>query len=131
MLSKDTKEYKDIMARFSRCIFMGRAYGFRIILISQVFSSKVIDTELRAQCGIKVYLGQSISTENATMLFPGSSIDKSLRLPKYAGYISTPEKELDIIQIPYYDTDAMKELLKHKGQYYFEEDEKNEADYGR
>lgn len=80
---------------------MGRSFGYHLILISQQFNAKVIDTAIREQFGIKVYMGSTISTESATMLFPNCAIDKSIHLPKCCGYVSMPEKEIGIIQIPY------------------------------
>lgn len=116
-LSKDTKEFKELMSMISHIAFMGRSFGYHLIFISQQFNAKVLDTAIREQFGIKIYMGSTISTESATMLFPNCAIDKSVHLDKYCGYISLPEKELDIIQMPYISRpDKLKRLLIKKGQ---------------
>lgn len=118
-LSKDSKEFKELMSKISHIAFMGRSFGFHLILISQQFNAKVLDTAIREQFGIKIYMGSRISTESATMLFPNCEIDKSEALPKCCGYIAMPEKELDIIQVPYIDEpEKLKKLLIKKGQAY-------------
>ncbi len=118
-MSKDTKEFKALMTKISHIAFMGRSFGYKLILISQQFNSKVIDTAIREQFGIKIYMGSTISTESATMLFPNCGIDKSIHLPKCCGYISIPEKELDYIQIPFLNQpDKLKKLLISKGLVY-------------
>ena len=99
-LSKDAKEFKALMAKISQIAFMGRSFGFHLVLISQQFNAKVLDTAIREQLGIKIYMGSKISTESAAMLFPNSQIDKSQALTEHCGHISTPEKELDIIKLP-------------------------------
>lgn len=119
-LAKDSKDFKELMSKISHIAFMGRSFGFHLILISQQFNAKVIDTAIREQFGIKLYMGSRISTESATMLFPNCEIDKSEALPKYCGYISMPEKELDVIQIPYIrEPHKLKKLLIKKGQAYY------------
>ena len=119
-LSKDTKEFKELMAKISHIAFMGRSFGFHLIFISQQFNSKVLDMAIREQFGIKLYMGTTISTESATMLFPNSDIDKSRHLPNCCGYISTPEKDLEIIQLLYIsDVKKLKKLLTKKGQRYY------------
>lgn len=116
-MSKDSKAFKELMAMCSHLAFMGRSFGYHLIYISQQFNSKVLDTAIREQFGIKLYLGQTISTESATMLFPNCEIDKSFHLPKYCGYISTPERELDIVQMPYLENARkLKKLLELKGK---------------
>lgn len=118
-LSKDTKEFKSLMAKVSHIAFMGRSFGYHLIFISQQFNSKVIDTAIREQFGIKVYMGSTISTESATMLFPNCEIDKSVHLPKCCGYLSMPEKELGVIQIPFISKpERLKKLLVQKGKRY-------------
>lgn len=115
-LSKDTKEFKNIMSKISHIGFMGRSFGYHLFFIGQQFSSKVMDTAIREQFSIKIYMGSTISTESATMLFPNCEIDKSVHLPKCCGYISVPEKDLDIIQIPFISEPAkLKRLLMKKG----------------
>lgn len=115
-MSKDSKDFKELMSMISHIAFMGRSFGYHLILISQQFNSKVIDTAIREQFGIKIYMGSSISTESATMLFPNCEIDKSIHLPRFCGYISMPEKELDIIQMPYLrNAEKLKKLLEEKG----------------
>lgn len=115
-LSKDTKAFKELMAQVGQLALMGRSYGYHLIFISQQFSAKVIDTGIREQFGIRLYMGATISTESAGMLFPGAEIDKGRHLPKYAGYIATPEKELDIVLIPEVDPAALKSQLERLGK---------------
>lgn len=118
-LSKDAKEFKALMAKISQIAFMGRSFGFHLLLISQQFNAKVADTAIREQLGIKIYMGSKISTESATMLFPNSGIDKSQALPEHCGYISTPEQELDIIMVPKVaDPKALKARLQELGNKY-------------
>jgi hypothetical protein len=116
-LSKDTKAFKELMSMISHIAFMGRSFGYHLIFISQQFNAKVLDTAIREQFGIKIYMGSVISTESATMLFPNCEIDKSVHLPKYCGYISRPEKDLEIIQMPYLENAGkLKALLEKKGK---------------
>ncbi len=115
-LNKDTKAFKACMEKISHIAFMGRSFGFHLIFISQQFNAKVLDTAIREQFGIKLYMGTTISTESATMLFPNCDIDKSVHLPKFCGYISFPEKELNIVQMPYLShPENLKKLLIKKG----------------
>lgn len=116
MLMKDSKSFKCYMDKISHIAFMGRSFGFHLVFIAQQFSAKVLDTAIREQFGIKIYMGSTISTESATMLFPNCEIDKSIHLPRYCGYVSLPEKELDIMQIPYLSNpEKLKKLLIQKG----------------
>lgn len=118
-LSKDNKEFKELMAKISHIAFMGRSFGYKLFFISQQFNSKVLDTAIREQFGIKIYMGSTISTESATMLFPNCEINKSIHLPKCCGYISMQEKEMDIIQIPFLsEPEKLKQLLIAKGTIY-------------
>lgn len=119
MLSKDNKEFKEVMAKISHIAFMGRSFGYKLFFISQQFNSKVMDTAIREQFGIKIYMGSTISTESATMLFPNCEIDKSIHLPKCCGYLSMPEKEVATIQIPFLsEPEKLKRLLIQKGELY-------------
>lgn len=116
MLTKDTKAFKCYMDKISHIAFMGRSFGFHLVFVAQQFSAKVLDTAIREQFGIKIYMGSTISTESATMLFPNCEIDKSIHLPRYCGYVSLPEKELDVMQIPYISKpEKLKKLLIQKG----------------
>ena len=116
MLAKDSKAFKSTMAKVSHIAFMGRSFGYHLIFISQQFNAKVLDTAIREQFGIKIYMGSTISTESATMLFPNCDINKSAHLPKHCGYISLPEKELDVVQMPLIKNPKMlKNLLINKG----------------
>ncbi len=104
------------MAKISHLAYMSRSFGYHLLFISQQFSSKVIDTAIRDQFAVKIYMGSTISTESATMLFPNCEIDKSIHLPKCCGYISTPEGGLQVIQIPFVSEPAkLKRLLEKKG----------------
>lgn len=116
-LSKDSKDFKALMAQVGQLALMGRSYGFHLIFISQQFSAKVVDTAIREQFGIRLYMGATISTESAGMLFPGAEIDKGHHLPKHTGYIATPEKELDTILVPQVDPTALKAQLEQLGRY--------------
>lgn len=119
MLSKDNKEFKELMAKISHIAFMGRSFGYKLFFISQQFNSKVMDTAIREQFGIKMYMGSTISTESATMLFQNCEIDKSIHLPKCCGYLSMPEKEIATIQIPFLsEPEKLKQLLIQKGKLY-------------
>lgn len=116
-LSKDAKEFKELMSKISHLAFMGRSFGYHLVFISQQFNSKVIDTAIREQFGIKIYMGSTISTESATMLFPNCEINKSQHLPECCGYISLPEQDLEIIQVPYInEPKKLKLLLIQKSQ---------------
>lgn len=113
---KDNKAFKECMDKVGHLAFMGRSFGFHLIFISQQFNAKVLDTAIREQFGLRLYMGSTISTESANMLFPNCEIDKSYHLPRYCGYISRPEKELDIIQMPYLaNPQNLKKLLIQKG----------------
>lgn len=114
-LSKDAKDFKALMAKVGQLALMGRSYGYHLIFISQQFSAKVIDTGIREQFGVRLYMGATISTESAGMLFPGAEIDRGHHLPKYTGYIATPEKELDTILVPKVDPTALKAQLEQLG----------------
>ena len=115
-LSKDAKEFRELMSKVSHIAFMGRSFGYHLLFISQQFNAKVLDTAIREQFGIRIYMGATISTESANMLFPNSDINKSKHLPPYCGYISMPEKDIEIIQLPYIEEpDKLKKLLKQKG----------------
>ncbi len=116
-LSKDTKRFRILMDKVSSIAFMGRSFGYHLIFISQNFNAKVLDTAIREQFGIKIYMGSTISTESATMLFPNCDIDKSKHLMRCCGYISMPEKEIGVLQIPYIrEPEKLKKLLEYKGQ---------------
>lgn len=116
-LSKNSKSFQSLMSMCSHLAFMVRSFGYHLIWISQQFSSKVLDTAIREQFGIKLYMGSTISTESATMLFPHNEIDKNFHLPKYCGYISMPERDLDIVQMPYLENAGkLKKLLEIKGK---------------
>ena len=118
-MSKDSKGFKELMAKVSHIAFMGRSFGYHLIFICQQFNAKVLDTAIREQFGIKIYMGSTISTESAAMLFPNCEIDKSVHLPKCCGYISMPGKGLEVIQIPFIKEPAkLKKLLQKKGADY-------------
>ncbi len=116
-LSKDSKAFKELMSMCSHLAFMARSFGYHLVYISQIFPAKVLDTAVREQFGIKLFMGSTISTESATMLFPNCEIDKSFHLPRFCGYISMPERELDIVQMPYLENAGkLKRLLETKGK---------------
>ena len=115
-LNKDSREFKGLMAKIGHIAFMGRSFGYKLIFISQQFSSKTIDTAIREQFGIRIFMGSTISSESAGMLFPNCEINKSVHLPKCCGYISMPEKELATLQIPFLsEPEKLKKLLIQKG----------------
>lgn len=110
--SKSTKEREQLMRQISNVIAMGRAYYYHIVLLGQRFDSEILRTALRDQFGIRVHMGTSISQEGARMLFPGSEIDKSDRLPPCCGYISTPTIDLERLILPVVDIAALDRRLK-------------------
>lgn len=115
-MSKDSKGFKELMSQISHLAFMSRSFNYHCIFLSQQFNSRVMDTAIREQFGIKIYMGSTISTESATMLFPNCDIDKSVHLPRFCGYISMPERDLDTIMIPYIEKpERLKKLLIKKG----------------
>lgn len=114
--SKEKKDFETLMRIISNLIFMGRSYGYSIILIAQRFDSETIRTSLREQFGVKVYMGSAISQQAATMLFPNSDLDKSNRLPPCCGYFSTPKTDLDTLTIPKIDIPALDRRLKALGE---------------
>lgn len=113
--TKEKKEFDSLMREISNIIFMGRSYGYSIILIAQRFDAEIIKTNLREQFGIKIYMGSTISQQSATMLFPNSELDKSARLPPCCGYFSTPKTDLDTLTIPKVDIPALDRRLKILG----------------
>jgi hypothetical protein len=96
----------------SNLVFMGRSYGYHIILVAQRFDADIIRTNLRDQFGVKVYMGSGISQQAATMLFPNSEVDKSVRLEPYCGYISTPKVDVAVMITPKVDITALDRRLK-------------------
>lgn len=98
--TEGAKAFADFMKKLSDIALMGRAYNCRLVLITQQMSSKCADTVVREQLGIKIYLGRKISEETRGMLFPGCEIDMAKSLPKYHGFISTPDNELDLLAVP-------------------------------
>lgn len=116
-LSKDTKEFKELMAKLSHIAFMGRTVGYHMILIGQQIHSKVLDTAIREQFATRIYMGQSISLESQHMLFPDAVIDKSLRLPNQCGYFTTLEVGIGKIQVPTIsDIKSFNKLLRSMGK---------------
>ena len=106
--SKSKKEYEELMNMITSVIQQGRSFLYTCILCSQRFdASSSLRGNLKEQFAVKVYLGSSISTESATMLFPNSEIDKSARLQEYCGYISTPTTDLEVIITPKVDVQAL------------------------
>ena len=120
VLSKDSKEKKALMEKISHIAFMGRSFGFHLILINQQFNADILPTAIREQFATRVHMGNRIYTETATMLFPNVSIDKSIRLPNYHGYIATPQTDVDIIVIPELsNVKQLKKELQALGQQYY------------
>ncbi|MEE3467208.1 MAG: hypothetical protein VZQ83_02090 [Eubacterium sp.] len=115
-LSKTTAEHTALMKKISHLAFMGRSFGYHLIFVSQQFNAKVIDTAVREQFGIKIYMGSTISAESLTMMYPHSLIDKNMHLQDHCGYVSLPGKDVVIIQMPFIDDPALlKQLLIEKG----------------
>ncbi|MBE6914209.1 MAG: hypothetical protein E7472_04660 [Ruminococcaceae bacterium] len=115
MLSKSKREADEVIRRISSLVFLSRAYGYNIIWSGQRFGVDVVPSSIRDQFNVKVYLGSSISVQAATMLFPNSEIDKSVRLPPYCGYISTPKTDCDVLITPKLDIPALNRRLKTLG----------------
>lgn len=113
--SKSKKEREELMGAISNVVFMGRSYKCTIVLVSQRFDAETIKTSLREQFGVKVHMGETISKEAATMLFPNSDVDKSQRLPLCCGRISTPKTDYDIITVPKVDIPALDRRIKELG----------------
>lgn len=118
ILSKDSKSAKSFLAKISHIAFMGRSFGFHLILIGQQFNSDVLPTAIREQMSTRIYMGNRIYTESAIMLFPNSEIDKNSVLPNYHGYIATPSVELDVIVVPEVDAGKLKQELMKLGKNY-------------
>lgn len=116
MLSKTKREADEVIHRLSNLVFLSRAYGYTIIWSGQRFGVDVVPSSIRDQFNVKVYLGTSISVQAATMLFPNSEIDKSIRLPPYCGYISTPKTDCDVLITPKLDIPALDRRLKALGK---------------
>ena len=120
MLSLDNKKFKEAMEKLGTIAFLGRSYKHFLILVGQNFSATVLNTSIREQMSVKLYLSTQISTESQTMLFPNAEIDKSIRLPRFCGYISMPDRELDVIQVPFISKPQnLKKLLIQKGKMYY------------
>lgn len=113
--SLSKKEADELMRRLSSLIFLCRVYNYSIIFASQRFMASDLPTKLSEQMGIKIHLGTSISQQAATALFPNSEIDKSLRLPPYCGYCSTPKADCDVLITPKLDIPALDRRLKALG----------------
>ncbi len=117
---KDNKEKKIFMDKLGHIAFLGRQFGYHLIYIGQQISASVLDTAVREQAGTKIFVGNRISTESATMLFPNAQIDKSVRLPNFHGYITTPNTDLDVIAIPELSNPKqLKKDLQALGQQYY------------
>ena len=113
--AKEKKEREELMKAISNVVFMGRSYKYSIVLVSQRFDADTIKTSLREQFGVKVHMGETISKEAATMLFPNSDVDKSERLPLCCGRICTPKTDYDIITVPKVDIPALDRRIKELG----------------
>lgn len=119
--TKDNKEKKIFMDKLGHIAFMGRSFGYHLIYIGQQLNAQVVDTSIREQANTKIFVGNRISTESATMLFPNTQIDKSIRLPNYHGYITTPDTDLDTIVIPELaNPQQLKKDLQALGQKYYD-----------
>lgn len=121
VLSKESKEKKILMDKLSHIAFMGRSFGFHLIYIGQQLNAQVVDTSIREQANTKIFVGNNISKESSAMLFTNANIDKSVRLPNFHGYITTPNTDLDIIAIPELSNPKqLKKDLQALGQKYYE-----------
>lgn len=115
--AKGKRGFDALMGTLANVIFMGRSYGFSVILVSQRFDAETIKTSYREQFAIKVHMGSSISQQSATMLFPNAeNLDKSVRLPPCCGYMCTPKTDCETIIIPKVDIPELDRRLKTLGE---------------
>lgn len=117
-LQKDSKEQKAFLAKINHIAILGRSMGFRLIIAMQQANSQVIDTSIREQCPVKISMARTITSESAKMLFP-CPIEIEQPFPEYCGLYYSPEYGLNLLQVPYIDTEKMKKLLIEKGKKYF------------
>lgn len=110
-LSKDSADFKVLMNQIRAVAQMGRSYNYHLILIGQQFSAKVLETGIREQLATRVYMGRTISSESAKMLFPGCDIDQATVLGKHRGYVITADRGFESIAMPEFDHPEL--LLKH------------------
>lgn len=110
-LSKDSADFKVLMNQIRAVAQMGRSYNYHLILIGQQFSAKVLETGIREQLATRVYMGRTISSESAKMLFPGCDIDQATVLGKHRGYVITADRGFESIIMPEFDHPEL--LLKH------------------
>ncbi len=114
-LTRDAKEFKDLMAKIGEIAMMGRAFNYHLIFIGQSFSAKVIDTGLRDQFGTRLAVG-SLGAEAWSMIFPGVDYPKEAVNP-FHGYATTPERGFEEVIFPKLkDVDALRERLQEMAQ---------------
>ena len=114
--SLSKKEADELMRRLSSLIFLCRIYNYSVLFASQRVMASEVPTKLTEQMNVKIHLGPSISQQSAVAFFPNSGIDKSVRLPPYCGYISTPKADCDVLITPKLDIPALDRRLKALGK---------------
>lgn len=119
LLDKDSKEYKEAIRKLSKLAFLARSFNTHILLIMQQANSDVIPTAIREQLTLKIHMGK-ITPESKRMMFgSGCEINQENPLERYCGYISTPDKQVEILQTPRLaDPKRLKQDLIQLGQKY-------------
>ncbi len=97
--SHSRADLTDLMTKLKHIAFMGRSFGYHLILVSQQFNANVLPTELRDNFQTRIHMGQ-LHTETQRMLFENQTVDKSKPIKRYTGFISAPNIEFDTIVIP-------------------------------
>ena len=119
LLDKDSKEYKEAIRKLSKLAFLARSFNTHILLIMQQANSDVIPTAIREQLTLKIIMGKSTPESKRMMFGSGCEISQETPLERYCGYISTPDKPVEILQTPRLaDPKRLKQDLIQLGQKY-------------
>lgn len=117
--SHSRADLTDLMTKLKHIAFMGRSFGYHLILVSQQFNANVLPTELRDNFQTRIHMGQ-LHTETQRMLFEHQTVDKSKPIKRYTGFISAPNIEFDTIVIPELSNpQQLKKDLQALGQQYY------------
>ena len=85
----------------------------------QQANSDVIPTAIREQLTLKIIMGKSTPESKRMMFGSGCEISQETPLERYCGYISTPDKPVEILQTPRLaDPQRLKQDLIQLGQKY-------------
>ncbi len=118
--SHSRADLTDLMTKLKHIAFMGRSFGYHLILVSQQFNANVLPTELRDNFQTRIHMGQ-LHTETQRMLFEHQTVDKSKPIKRYTGFISAPNIEFDTIVIPeLQNVQQLKKDLITLGQKYYD-----------